>query len=85
MTENMTWETRPNGQVRTGPLTGWEFHIHPMAAIFRFEAAMSEDQLRTGDREALQVVLTASQLRLLATDLLKSADRIEEQPLGTRQ
>lgn len=80
------WELRPDGSLMLGPVLGWDIAKIPMTALLRLRYAQSEDQLRNGGT-AVQVALTARQARLLAQDLSKIADALDEddRPHGTRQ
>ncbi len=47
------WQKHPNGDLKVGPLMGWQVAIVPMTALLRLEAAMSEQALKSGQRETL--------------------------------
>lgn len=79
------WDKHPNGDLRLGPLMGWDIGILPMTGLFRFETATSEEKLLCGEFEALQVGMTVAQMRELASALLRTADTVEGQPPGTKQ
>jgi hypothetical protein len=79
------WETRPDGQIALGPLTGWQTAAAPMTGVLRLESARSEDQLRSGERAVLQLAMTALQCRQLAQALIGLAENIEAQPKGAPQ
>jgi hypothetical protein len=79
------WKMHANGDLELAPLMGWEVGFFPMTGALRLSFARSEDQLRTGDHESVQLVLTTAQLRELATALLRTADQTERNLPQNRQ
>jgi hypothetical protein len=59
--------------------------VVPMTGLVRLETAQNEGQLRSGKYQATQLALTAPQARELAAALLRMAEAIEAQPLGSAQ
>lgn len=78
------WDLDEGGNLRMGPVTGWDTASAPMLGLLRLRYALTETEFETGGR-AVQVHLTPVQLRTLSQDLLQMADRIDAQNLGTRQ
>lgn len=78
MTTNVPdWDLAENGDIVAFPLMGWAILTAPMAAVARIEFVRSEEQLKAGENEGLQLALTGPQLRELADALLKTAEQIE--------
>ena len=79
------WTKGADGNIQCYPLTGWAIQTAPMMAVVRLPYVTSEAQLNAGESEALQLAIGGPQLRELGLALLKAADKIDEQPLGTQQ
>lgn len=79
------WMRNPDGNLQCSPLVGYSSAILPMTGLLRLEFVHSEDQLRKGECEAVQLGMTSPQLKELAQALLKMADRIDGQARGTKQ
>jgi hypothetical protein len=73
------------GQVVVRPMTGWELVRIAMTALLRVQYLPNQEAERTGERSHLQLAMTSAQCRMLAEDLLKTADRLDAQPMGTKQ
>jgi len=78
------WDRTADGKLATGPVIGWSSATAQMIGLLRLRVAHSESEFEAGGR-AIQVHLTPVQLRSLAEDLLRMADSIDAQHLGTRQ
>lgn len=78
------WDTRPNGDIAVVQTLGWQTAIMPLNGLIRLNYAETEQQFESGG-VALQLVLTPVQLRQLSADLLKMAELIDAQNLGTPQ
>lgn len=85
MTKTDGWDCRPDGNIAVGPLMGWQATIAPMTGLLRLETAQSEDQLQSGQFQAVQLAMTAPQMRELADLLRRMAEAVEGQPLGNAQ
>lgn len=79
------WDKQPNGNIRTCPLLGWDIATLPMTGLVRFQYVESEQDLLQMSGRFLPVGMTAAQARALSEDLLRMAQHIEQQPLGTKQ
>lgn len=79
------WDCHPDGKLAVGPLMGWQASVAPMTGLLRLETAQNDDQLRTGQFQAVQLAMTAAQLRELSSLLLRMAKAVESQPKGTAQ
>lgn len=78
------WDRLPDGKISTYPALGWDTAILQMIGLLRLRYARSESEFEAGGVN-LQVHMTPVQLRQLSQDLLRMADRIDAQNLGTRQ
>lgn len=78
------WEMEA-GSIMLAPMMSYSTAVGPMTGMLRIEFARTENQLRTGAFEAVQLVLTAAQLHEFAQSLLQMAARIDQQPPGSRQ
>ncbi len=79
------WETDSQGNVVYAPLVS--FHAAPMAGILcavRIEFARTPAQLAHGP-EHLQLALTPVQARMLASDLIQIAEKIDARDAGEQQ
>lgn len=79
------WDTHPNGDIAANPLMGWSFAILPLACILRAEYAEQIGDIDARRPSAIQLAMSGPQARELGQALLRIADKIEAQPLGTRQ
>jgi hypothetical protein len=73
-----------NGNISVRPLMG--FTLAPVQGMFcvaRLEYPQTVEDMRTGNRSAVQLTMTAVQLREVAAALLRSADQLESAPLPT--
>ncbi|MBO9724336.1 MAG: hypothetical protein J7530_08175 [Novosphingobium sp.] len=78
------WDLTPEGNLKIGPVIGWETAIAPMIGLLRLRYAHSEEEFEAGGT-GLQVQMTPVQLRNLSESLRQMADRIDAQNLGTAQ
>ena len=79
------WDKAPDGSIVTFPLLGYETVRYQTAALVRLMFAKSEDQLKTGEVEAVQLASSPGPLRELGHALIRMADEIDRLPKGTRQ
>lgn len=78
------WDTRPNGDIAVHPTLGWQTAIASLNGLLRIQYAENEQQFESGG-VALQLAMTPVQLRMLSQDLLRMAEKIDAQHLGTKQ
>lgn len=78
------WDLRPDGNLAVQPLLAFETATAQMTGLVRLQYAENEAQFAAGGI-AVQLAMTPVQLRDLAAGLLRVAEAIEAQPLGTRQ
>lgn len=78
------WALRPDGNLDIGPLLGWDTATAPMTGLLRLHYATTQEEFDAGGR-AVQMALTTTQMREFAQALLRLADHVDNQPLGTAQ
>ncbi len=78
------WDTAPNGNLIAHQVLGWDMKTAPMLGLLRLRYARSETEFESGG-VSVQLHMTPAQLRVLAEDLSRMADRIDAQNLGSRQ
>lgn len=78
------WDRTADGNLASGPVIGWSSATAQMIGLLRLRVAHSETEFEAGGR-AIQMHMTPVQLRQLARDLLRMADSIDAQYLGTEQ
>ena len=78
------WDKQPDGNLTTCPLLSYELGTAQMFALLRLSYARDQQEFETGG-VGLQLTMTPVQLRELAKALLRTADTIDQQQLGTRQ
>jgi hypothetical protein len=78
------WKQNEAGQVDLKSLVGWRTELIPMVGLLQIQYAESDEDLHTGGA-VLQLAMTAEQAFLLAKDLMEMLDRLEQQPIGTKQ
>lgn len=79
-----TWDKNPDGSIAVKPLVGWSTatFLSGMAGGIRIEFATNQQLTHKG---AVQVVMTASQIRELSNVLLNMAERMDQQVAATRR
>ena len=79
------WDKRQNGDIAFQPLAGWSIATLPLNGLVRIDYYPDDSALEALLPEAIQLGMTASQAREFAQALLRMADRIDRQPLGSPQ
>jgi len=75
--EKVPFDLGPDGNIITCPLTGWVVApVMNSAILARLQYAETEDQLKTGEYKALQLIVTPQQALELAEILTKQAKQI---------
>lgn len=78
------WDVDDEGNLRIGPLIGYDIATQRMLGLVRLRYALSEIEFETGGRP-VQMHMTPVQARALGQALLRMADTIDAQYLGTKQ
>jgi len=73
------WNKLPDGNLALGSLTSWQTGMAPNRGLIRLEYAFTEAQMKAGETETCQLILTLPQMRELAELLLRTARLVEEQ------
>jgi hypothetical protein len=69
------------GNIVTRPLVGWTtMPVGGMALIAKLDYVTSDQMLRAGKSESVQLILTPAQCRELAALLLRMADHLSQPP-----
>lgn len=79
------WDKAADGSTVTCPLVGFETVRYQTAALVRLMFVQSEDQLKRGQIESVQLSASPGPIRELGQALIRMADEIDRLPLGTRQ
>jgi hypothetical protein len=84
MSSMKDWDTNPDGNLAVSPVMGWDTAIGGLVGLLRLRYARSETEFETGG-VGIQFHMTPVQLRQLADDLSRMADRIDAVNLGAKQ
>jgi hypothetical protein len=79
------WDFYPDGDIPCCPVAGWSTATMQHAGLLRVEHFPDAEALTAGTPAAIQFAIPASQLRLLAEDLLTMADQIDQRAMGVWQ
>jgi len=72
-----------DGDILVCPLKGWQIGASPALGLVQIQYATTQEQLRTGEVEVLQLTASSAQLRALAEALEQLADGVDQ--LGSIQ
>lgn len=75
------WDTNPDGNLTAVPLTGWQIATMPMGGLVRVEYSETPN----AHQRAVQIHMSGTQAKELGQALLRLAERIDAQKLGTAQ
>jgi hypothetical protein len=81
MPEAPKWDTDEQGHITIFPVTGFETAAaFQSSALLRIQFVRSDGQLKTGEHDAIQFVLSPQIARQMADDLLQLAQHLSRQP-----
>lgn len=82
MAETPPFDIGPDGNIITQPLMGYRVtSVMNSVILARLEYTETPDQLKRGERKAIQIVATPQEVLALAEELTKQAKRILAQPV----
>lgn len=80
-----SWDTDQEEKIKLSSLLGWHTATAPLVGLLRLDYAASEKEVSIDGAKALQLALSAGQLRALGAQLIEIAAIIEVEQLKTAE